>query len=294
MKHCPGCGTGFEGRVWLCPGCGYAPGCIKGFPAFNPEFAASDQAGFRAEYFTTLAELEGQNFWFRARNRLIVWALGRHFCDARSFLEIGCGTGFVLSGIAAERPTLTLSASEIHTAGLQFAAKRVPKAEFFQMDARRIPFADEFDVIGAFDVLEHIEEDTDVLAGMHRAVRPGGGIVVTVPQHPILWSAQDKHAGHVRRYTRAELRRKFERAGFADVKATSFVSLLLPILAMARLAKRKRRAQFDLFDELRLGGAANTVLEKALDLERSLIQFGISFPFGGSLLMLGRKAMPGR
>jgi len=125
--------------------------------------------GFRPEYFADLAVLEAHNFWFRARNRLVIWALRKYFAGARSLLEIGCGTGFVLSGIAAEFPALKLSGSEIHSSGLRFAAQRVPNSSFFQMDARHIPFSEEFDVIGAFDVLEHVEEDEDVLAGMYRA-----------------------------------------------------------------------------------------------------------------------------
>ena len=76
------------------------------------------------------------------------------------------------------------------------------------MDARRIPYEAEFDVIGAFDVIEHIYEDAAVLQQMHRAVRPGGGIIVTVPQHRFLWSKQDEFSCHFRRYTRGELMSK--------------------------------------------------------------------------------------
>jgi SAM-dependent methyltransferase len=287
VKLCQACSLEFDRRGWVCPGCGEAPATIGGFPAFDPDRAAGDGASFPTEYFARLAQLEGHNFWFRARNRLIIWALGEYFGNARSFLEVGCGTGFVLSGIAQSKPVLALSASEMQSAGLAYAAKRVPHAQFLQMDARRMPFVEEFDVIGAFDVLEHIDEDDEVLAAMCRAVRPGGGVILTVPQHPRLWSAQDEHAGHVRRYTRGQLVAKMRRAGFALLRASSFVSLLLPLLAMARLA-RWRDAQ-DPFAELRIGGMLNRVLEKTLDFERALIARGISFPYGGSLLALGRK-----
>jgi len=242
---------------------------------------------FQPRYFAELARLESRNFWFRARNRLIVWALGRHFASARSFLEIGCGTGFVLAGIAAARPDLALAASDVHSEGLAFAARRVPQARFYHADARGIAFAGEFDVVGAFDVLEHIAEDEAVLRAMHRALRPGGGVLVTVPQHPALWSAQDEHAGHRRRYTRAELTAKLGAAGFVGIKATSFVSLLLPLMAAAR---RRKRAGADPFEELRIGGVANLLLEKVLDVERVLIRLGVSLPFGGSLLAVARKA----
>ena len=122
-------------------------------------------------------------------------------------------------------------------------------------------------MIGAFDVLEHIEEDTTVLAEVAKAVRPGGGFMATVPQHPALWSLQDEHAHHVRRYTARGLRRKVEAAGFEVVRMTSFVSLLLPMLVAARLRPRGREpdAGFDAMDELRQPHAVNVALEAVDD-----------------------------
>jgi len=55
--------------------------------------------GFKAEYFKTLASLEGNNFWFKIRNQIILWAISRYSPQLKSFLEIGCGTGFVTSVI---------------------------------------------------------------------------------------------------------------------------------------------------------------------------------------------------
>jgi SAM-dependent methyltransferase len=292
VKLCSECGCGFADAGWACPGCGHAPASIDGFPAFAPDLARDGGAGFRSEYFAGLASLEARNFWFTARNRLIVWALQRHFPDARRLLEIGCGTGFVLSGIAAALPGLELSASEIHSSGLRFAAQRVHRSSFFQMDARHIPFEREFDVIGAFDVLEHIREDEAVLAAIYRALSAGGGVILTVPQHPMLWSRQDELACHVRRYTATGLRAKVERAGFAVRRTSSFVSLLLPLLAIARQRKRSPSRAFDPLDELRIGGAANALLGGVMALERGLIRLGVSFPAGGSLLMIATK--PGR
>jgi len=287
VKLCLRCGSAYGAAGWTSPSCSYAPALIDGFPAFAPELAEDGGAGFRAEHFAGLAGLEAGNFWFRARNRLIVWALEKYFPGARRLLEIGCGTGFVLSGIAQALPGLELSASEVHSRGLRFAAERVRRSSFFQMDARRIPFDGEFDVVGAFDVLEHIAEDEAVLAGVNRALRPGGGIVLTVPQHPWLWSRHDEDACHVRRYVRAELRGKVEKAGFEVLRATSFVSLLLPALAAARL--RRRGATDDALGELRLGAAANRLCGGIMALERGLIRSGLSFPAGGSLLVIARR-----
>ena len=81
-------------------------------------------AGFRPEAFEQLAALEAQNFWFRARNRLIVWALKKHFPNMRRYLEIGCGTGYVLAGVAQAYPAAKLVGSEIFSVGSPFAASR--------------------------------------------------------------------------------------------------------------------------------------------------------------------------
>ena len=210
------------------PGCGFSPKNIAGFRCWAPELAP-EGSGFKSEYFDRLAKLEAKNFWFRSRNSLIVWALKEYFPNFQSFLEVGCGTGFVLAGIAKAFPSVETVGSEIFVQGLPFAAARAPTGKFIQMDGRRIPYEDEFDVIGAFDVLEHIPEDDAVLAGMHRAVKLGGGILVTVPQHPSLWSATDEYACHVRRYSAVDLHSKIRNAGFEIILSTSFVTLSLPL-----------------------------------------------------------------
>ncbi len=260
---------------------------MGGFPAFAPELAADE--GFRDSFFHQLAGLESQNFWFQARSKLIDWALRRYFPSTEKFLEIGCGTGFVLSGLAASFPCMRLSGSEISSVGLAHAAARVPTAELFQMDARAIPFQHEFDVIGAFDVLEHIEEDEQVLRQIYTAAKPGGGIILTVPQHAFLWSQQDEAACHVRRYSRGPLIEKVVRAGFNVEVATSFVSLLLPLMMWSRRRKRVPSDRFDPMAELKLGRIANTTLAGVMSVECSLIEWGARFPAGGSLLLVARK-----
>jgi len=289
MKICSGCGEKINSLGWRCPSCSHTPKLIEGYLAFAPELAeASD--GFEARFFSQLATLEAKNFWFRSRNRLIIWALQRYFSEAKNFLEIGCGTGFVLSGIEQAFPKLALYGSEIFTTGLGFASQRLSGAELFQMDARKIPFENEFDVIGAFDVLEHIKEDTIVLEQMYRANAPGGGIVLTVPQHPFLWSQADTYAHHVRRYRAQELKTKVERAGFKVLRMTSFVSLLLPLMLVSRFRQRQHNPEYDATSELRISGSMNAILESVLNLERMAICLGCSFPAGGSLLLIARRS----
>jgi SAM-dependent methyltransferase len=230
--------------------------------------------------------VEPESFWFRARNRLVVSTLRRRFPDARSLLELGCGTGFVLEALRAAFPEWRLVGSELYEEGLAVARGRLTGVELVQADARALPWRDTFDVVGAFDVLEHVEEDEQVLAQMHAASRQG--IVVLVPQHPHLWSAMDDVAHHVRRYTRRELVGKVRAAGFHVEEATSFVTSLLPAMVLSRVARRISPKPYDPVAELR-PGALNGVFERILDGERRLIERGISLPAGGSLLVVGRK-----
>lgn len=288
MKRCLACDAVFEDEAWKCRGCGFEPAERDGIVRFS-ENPAAVRVGYRPEYFAKLAGLESEHFWFRARNRLIQWALREFFPEARCFFEIGCGTGFVLQGLSNSHSSLQLRGSDLFADGLAFARGRVPAVELYQMDARHIPFSEEFDVIGAFDVLEHVVEDVAVLEQMFRATRPGGGILLTVPQHRSLWSASDVHAQHQRRYGRAELRRKVEGAGFKVEFVTSFVSFLLPPMLLSRV-KRKRLKNFDPWRELKVSRSLNTAFETILGWERALIRRGLSLPAGGSLLLVARRA----
>jgi SAM-dependent methyltransferase len=247
----------------------------------------TEQPGFDRQFFEPLADVEGRSFWFQARNRLIVSVIRRSFPGATSLLEVGCGSGVVLAALHEQLPSLRLVGAELYDEGLVIARKRVPGAEFVALDARDLTYENEFDIVGAFDVLEHIDEDEEVLRRMVRAVRPGGGLLVLVPQHPRLWSEHDEFFEHRRRYTRAQLVAKAERAGIEVLNTTSFVMSLLPVLAALRLADRLRR-RFDPIANLE-PGPLNGIFERMLDGERKLIERGVSLPVGGSLMLVGRK-----
>jgi SAM-dependent methyltransferase len=288
VKLCPACSCPIEGEAWVCSACRWQAEAAEGIPLLGGG-APAEGEGYSTAFYATLAEREAGHFWFIGRNRLLLWAFRRYAAGARSFLEIGCGTGFVLQGLAGLDPGLALTGSELFREGLAFASRRVPGAAFVQLDARRLPYRDEFDAIGLFDVLEHIQEDQLVLDNVARACRPGGTVLVTVPQHPWLWTVVDERACHVRRYRRGDLVAKLRRSGLKPVRACSFVSLLLPVLALNRMLRQQRREAFDLLQEFDLPSWKQRLLLAALDLERALIRAGVDLPMGGSLLVVARK-----
>ena len=244
--------------------------------------------GYDAGLYESIARVEPSSFWFRARNRLIVSTIRRHAPRARSLLEVGGGTGFVLLALREAFPGLRLVGADLFAEGLEVAHRRLHAVELQELDATHLPYEEEFDVVGAFDVLEHIEDDTEALRRMANAARRGGVVLLLVPQHPRLWSRMDTLAHHIRRYTRRGLLTKVDEVGLEPVETSSFVSALLPAMIAARMARRALRRPFDPIAEL-LPGPLNGLFERVLDGERRLIERGVSLPVGGSLLVVARK-----
>ncbi|MGH6609128.1 MAG: class I SAM-dependent methyltransferase [Burkholderiaceae bacterium] len=248
---------------------------------------AESVPGFDDGTHAALARHEGGHFWFEARNRLLLDSARRHFSDPCRFLELGCGSGFTLQALALAFPRWQLSGTEATIEGLRIAAARTPRARLLQADGRDLPFTSEFDLVGAFDVLEHIHEGDRVLSEIHRSLRPRGCVMLTVPQHRWLWSEQDELAGHVRRYDPGELEAALRRAGFEILDSIGFMAPLVPLmwLSRRRTASRERIAD----NELAPSRLVNLALSLVLALERVAIRIGARWPFGGSRLVVARK-----
>jgi len=292
MRECPHCGSSFSLEGYQCPHCKQQPIMIDDFPVFALELARMSD-GFEPGSHEKLVQLESGCFWFRRRNKLLQLVLDQYFPDAQSFLEIGCGTGFVLDGFSHVRPGMRLVGAEIYLSGLKLAKKRVPQAELIQMEAGYVPFRNEFDVVGAFDVLEHIDDDLSALSQIFKSVKPMGGILLTVPQHRWLWSAKDDSACHKRRYTRHELKTKVETVGFKVLWMTSFVTVLLPFMYFSRLlfslARSKMNKSLSPQFDLRMPFLLDVAFEIVCAFEHIILRHGFSLPLGASLLCVGVK-----
>ncbi len=262
---------------------GYQPKISTRFPVFAPELALENK-GFDTTLFKTLFQIESTHFWFKSRNQLIIQCLKNYFPAARNYCEIGCGTGNVLKAVSADNPHMNVTGSEIYLSALDYAAKRVPHADLIQADACRFPFESEFDLIGSFDVLEHIDDDTLALQNIHKALKNSGGLILTVPQHNWLWSTYDDMACHKRRYSWKELRTKVKDAGFKIIRITSFMTFLLPVMITSRFKKTPDPSRL-----LNINRAMNSVFYRINQAEQALINQNINLPFGGSLLCIARK-----
>jgi len=285
MRLCIACGKTLPDDMWNCQDCGSRPASEDGIALLAPEIVCG-YTGYDATRFDEVARLQARHFWFRARNALILWAFERYCPSADNFFEVGCGSGFVLSALHHLRPSLDLFGSDLFVEGLALTRQRLPKPTLWQLDARRLPFRDEFSAIGAFDVLEHIEEDGTVLEQFYAALRPGGVTILTVPQHPSLWSSWDERTCHVRRYERGELAMKVEAAGFQLLRSTSFVSLLLPAMWASRRLRPTRKDEGAAFA---MPPLLNDIFDWIMRFEALCIRCGVPFPVGGSGLVVARK-----
>jgi ubiquinone/menaquinone biosynthesis C-methylase UbiE len=274
----------------VCQKCGFRVQEIDGFQAWAPELTRSGSGDFfDPEKFKQLAALEDANFWFQARNELILWVLQHYFINPLRYAEIGCGTGYVLRAVEQAHPDVEIVGTELFVEGLKYASQRCKRAKLVQLDARQIPYHNQFDLVGIFDVLEHIEDDERVLEQIYASLIYGGGVLITVPQHRWLWSAVDEAACHVRRYSARELERKVKAAGFEVLRSTSFVSLLLPMMQASRLLSRKQPLSTDLSAGLRINKQMNWLFRKIMTIEFKFIKLGVNFSLGGSRLLIARK-----
>lgn len=235
---------------------------------------------------------EERHWWFRGR-RSVVWALlGRvKLPEKPRVLDAGCGTG---------RNLLEFGALGL-AAGVDPSAEAVEFCQQRGLDNVRragleaLPFDDdEFDLLLACDVIEHVDDDIGALRELHRVASARAFLVITVPAYQWLWTEHDVQLHHVRRYTLSRVRSRAEGAGWSPVHATYFNSILLPAVAAARGMSRvsarrggsRRRGHTDLD---RTPGGLNGLLELPLRLEAGAISRGVRLPAGVSVGMICAK-----
>src|SRR5205814_3237017 len=115
-------------------------------------------------------------------------------------VEIGCGTGNTLRMLKEACSTAALIVGiDLFEEGLVYARRRT-NASLVRARIEDAPFVVPFEVVGMFDVLEHIEDDAAALSSVRSLTRPGGHLVLTVPAHKALWSRFDEESHHCRRY----------------------------------------------------------------------------------------------
>ena len=184
--------------------------------------------------YQQMAELDDRHWWYRARRKIIADLIRR---EARlpagaDILEIGCGTGHNLAMLAGfghvEGLELDDEARALSEKRLGRKVMSSPLPELAGVPDRR------YDLIGAFDVIEHIEDDSAALASIATKLKPGGKFVMTVPAHQWMWTAHDTVNHHKRRYSKGKLRELIETSPLKLERLGYFNSLLFPLAVAER------------------------------------------------------------
>jgi len=266
---------------------------INGIKCYNLEMAESYD-DYPDEGFDVTDKLESESFWVRSRTRLIRNIINQYSLipGETKFLDIGCGTGEVIQGIM-ENTSLRITGSEIYLDGILYAKKKLPNVDFVQFDVTRGKLPESFDMIGAFDVIEHIDADLAAISNIYAMLRDGGCLIVTVPQYMFLWSRLDEIVRHKRRYSRRELLAKLQQQGFVISYCSSFLFTLFPLMLVSRIfdssKKQNEPAGVEFRSRVEFPKVLNWIFDKVMRIDEALIDLGMSLPYGGSLLVVAKK-----
>jgi SAM-dependent methyltransferase len=218
-------------------------------------------------------------WWYRARTSLLEAALADHLGTPERLLDVGSADGPSVRWMRRHGTAFTV---DVDPRGL--AAGRSARAS-----ALALPFADGvFDVVGAFDVIEHCEPEEQAVAELARVLRPGGTLLASVPAYQWAWTAHDVRAGHHRRYTRARLVRALEGAGLEVRRATYGFAAVFPFFAAERLARRLGRGDDDGQRLPQVSPGLDRLLT-ALSRAEARVVRQHDLPFGSSVFVAARR-----
>lgn len=245
----------------------------------------------KAEYYKEYYTLEREHWWFRGRNQIILSLLKKQVPqNPLKILNVGVATGHSSELLSALGKVVSVEPDEECCKFL----KSELKIEVVNASGTNLPFEDnQFDLVCAFDVIEHIDDDTAATRELKRVCKIDGLVFITVPAFMFLWSLHDEVNEHFRRYNLKELKSLFISEG--NIIFCSYFNFLffIPITIVRSLGKlfsfqRFRSgssSDFSLFKANYL----NNFLFKLFSLERHFLNGNIKFPFGVSLLLCWKK-----
>lgn len=248
--------------------------------------------------YETFARNEKNHFWFRGRRAVFFDLIRRHALpqmpsNAVCF-DLGCGVGGMLERLSKMGRGIGM---DIDPDSLAYCKKR-GFPDVFEGRGHQLPLqSNSIDLIGAFDVLEHIPEEAETIAECFRILKPGGYLFLSGPAYQFLYTHQDKMVHHQRRYTTGDLKSKFRNAGFDIVRASYVNFLLFPLILPAVLWKKLKECISPPSEEetrfntdVYLPEIINRFFGWLFSCERFILRC-VSAPTGHSLVLLVRKPL---
>ncbi|MGL4542070.1 MAG: class I SAM-dependent methyltransferase [Polymorphobacter sp.] len=237
------------------------------------------------EIYDRIKLLETSHWWFVGRRDIIRAVIGRLALprDA-AIVEVGCGTGGNIpmlqeyGHVAAMEPDSASRAYVTAHTGVTVQTGWLPDD---------LPFAAaSYDLVCAFDVIEHVDDDAGTVAALARLLKPGGVLLATVPAYQAMWSHQDELHHHKRRYQRDAFAALVTRAGLKLEVSSYFNSFLLAPAWAQRMVKRLTGSTAP--DDAMPPAWLNSLLTGIFRSERGLVA-GAGLPAGVSIVVAARK-----
>lgn len=201
-------------------GVGPAPGPVVAFPAVTSAPHGGSPSIEQPDYW-----------WYRVRSRLLRIVFEPHLGVRERVLDVGSADGPSVGWLrGSTHVTVDIDPRGLEAGGVCASALALP----FRSDS--------FDVVGAFDVIEHLDPESAAVGELTRVLRPGGRLLVAVPAYQWAWTDFDVQNGHHRRYTRARIVAALEAAGMEVHRSTYAFTSMFPLFAAERMARKVRAA----------------------------------------------------
>ena len=220
-------------------------------------------------------------WWYRARRDLLHEVFAPHLGRPERAIDVG----------SADGPSVDWMNHLAHRVTLDRNPRGLPHDTGVCGSATALPFPDgSFDVVAAFDVIEHCASETEVLTELSRVLAPGGRMLLSVPAYQWAWTQHDVNAGHYRRYTRARLRAAVQRAGLTVERSTYAFTAVFPLFLVERASRRVRsRRGKEVADQLApVSGLQDRILVGLTRVDRRLLR-RCNLPFGSSVMLAASK-----
>jgi len=239
-------------------------------------------------YESKYHDLEATHPWFLGRRHMIIRLL-RGTDRNQKILEIGCSAGYLLE-ILKKYSFQNLFGIDISREAVELCRKKGID-QVFQMDAADPKFSNnEFDLIIASDILEHMPDDVAAMKKWYKILKPGGKLIVFTPAFNFLWTEHDEINHHFSRYTKKKLSEIFRVTGFATLRISYWNFILFFPTVVIRffhrvLVKKRHKTHDHLY---RMNSLARVLFLGLLQFENLLLEF-INFPIGVSVFGVVKK-----
>ncbi len=237
-------------------------------------------------YESKYHELEQNHFWFKARRDAIARLIGS-FGKNSKILDVGCSIGTTIKFLN-EKGYNNVYGIDISKKAVA-ACRRDGLKNVFVMDAAKMRFSsNNFDMIIASDVVEHVEDEDKIAREFNRVLSPGGALLVFVPAFKFLWTEGDDDSSHFKRYTKSDLKDVLERNRFSIERISYWnFGLFCPFCGMKMM--KKLGPGIKKYPLHKMNAAVNSLALSLLTAENWVLQQKINFPWGISVFAIARK-----